>query len=105
MLKIKDNVDLKELEKFGFKPKYDEDTGEVVKYYMSTESKYKFDIEKLGFKPSFSLKEILKRILFIEHNWIDGWVIRAKNYGAFTDINVDIIYDLIKANMVEKVEE
>ena len=24
MLKIKDNVDLKELEKFGFKPKYDE---------------------------------------------------------------------------------
>lgn len=26
MLKIKDDVDLKELEKFGFKPKYDEDT-------------------------------------------------------------------------------
>ena len=27
MLKIKENVDLKELEKFGFKPKYDEDAG------------------------------------------------------------------------------
>lgn len=25
MLKIKDNINLKELEKFGFKPKYDED--------------------------------------------------------------------------------
>ena len=30
MLKIKDNVDLKELEKFGLKPKYDEDTGEII---------------------------------------------------------------------------
>ena len=32
MLKIKDNVDLKELEKFGFKPKYDVDTGKIKKY-------------------------------------------------------------------------
>ena len=32
MLKLKNNVDLKELEKFGFKPKYDEDTGEIKKY-------------------------------------------------------------------------
>ncbi len=29
MLKLKDNVDLKELEKFGFKPKYDENTGNI----------------------------------------------------------------------------
>ena len=29
MLKIKDDVNLKELEKFGFKPKYDEDTGKI----------------------------------------------------------------------------
>ena len=33
MLKIKDKVDLKELEKFGFKPKYDEDTGKLVEMY------------------------------------------------------------------------
>ena len=32
MLKIKNNVDLKELEKFGFKAKYDEDTGKIYKY-------------------------------------------------------------------------
>ena len=30
MLKIKDSVDLKELEKFGLKPKYEEDTGEII---------------------------------------------------------------------------
>ena len=33
MLRIKDNVDLKELEKFGFKTKYDEDTGELKENY------------------------------------------------------------------------
>ena len=32
MLKIRDNVDLKELEKFGFKPKYDEYTGKIKAY-------------------------------------------------------------------------
>ena len=33
MLKIKDNVDLKELENFGFKPKYSEENGELVEYF------------------------------------------------------------------------
>ena len=32
MLKIRDEVDLKELEKFGFKAKYDEDTGKIKAY-------------------------------------------------------------------------
>ena len=32
MLKIKDSVDLKELEKFEFKPKYDENTGKIKAY-------------------------------------------------------------------------
>jgi hypothetical protein len=35
MLKIRDDVDLKELEKFGFKPKYDEDTGELKEYFYA----------------------------------------------------------------------
>lgn len=37
MLKIKDNVDLKELEKFGFKPKYDENTGRIYAYQKKCE--------------------------------------------------------------------
>lgn len=32
MSKIRDDVDLKELEKFGFKPKYDENTGKIRAY-------------------------------------------------------------------------
>ena len=34
MLKIKEEVDLKELEKFGFKPKYSEENGELVEYFF-----------------------------------------------------------------------
>lgn len=34
MLKIKDDIDLKELEKFGFKPKYSEKNGELVEYFF-----------------------------------------------------------------------
>ena len=34
MLKIKDSVDLKELEKFGFKPKYSEENGELIEYFF-----------------------------------------------------------------------
>ena len=34
MLKIKDNVDLKELEKYGFEIKYNEDTGEPYLIYQ-----------------------------------------------------------------------
>lgn len=32
MLRIRKEADLKELEKFGFKPKYDENTGKLKKY-------------------------------------------------------------------------
>ena len=51
MLKIKDDVDLEELEKFGFKPKYDVDTGELKEYYKEycekiNEAMYS---EKIGF--------------------------------------------------------
>ncbi len=37
MLRIRDDVDLKELEKFGFKPKYDENTGKIYKYVCEKE--------------------------------------------------------------------
>lgn len=37
MLKIRDDLDLKELEKFGFKPKYNEDNGKIYKYVCEKE--------------------------------------------------------------------
>ena len=78
MLKIKDNVDLKELEKFGITPRYDELTGKIKKY------KKQHDIE-IHYCDN-------------DHNHNPYWYIQA-----YCDLN--ILYDLIKADLVEKVED
>ena len=46
MLRIKSNVDLKKLEEFGFKAKYDEDTGEVCAYQKKVRKRCRRVIDK-----------------------------------------------------------
>lgn len=72
MLKIKDNIDLKELEKYGFK-KYNDNI-------------YDFTMEKN------EQINIYEREINID---LDGWETNR----------LDIIYDLIKDGLVERVEE
>lgn len=79
MLKIRDDVDLKELEKFGFKPKYY--CGEKV-------------YEKFLKKGVF-----YKEYIII---WFADREIQITNNGQ---VLLDILYDLIQAGLVEKVEE
>ena len=80
MLKIKDNTDLKELEKYGFK------------YYRML---YIKDTIRYG----GNLRENKK--IYVEENSRNI----SMGIGLFnTDIELDSIYDLIKANLVEKVE-
>ncbi len=80
MLKIKDNVDLKELEKYGFK------------YYRMLYTKN--TVRYAG-----NLKENKK--IYVEENSRNI----SMGIGIFnTDIELDTIYDLIKADLVEKVE-
>ena len=74
MLKIKDNVDLKELEKFGFK-KYE--------YGYCTEDTYVPIKPPNGYE---SNREI------------------CENSHESTPTYADTLYDLIKADLVEKVE-
>ena len=55
MLKIKDNVDLKELEKFGFQARYDEFSGELegfVKIGDNKEEIMKIFEDKYMWKPN-----------------------------------------------------
>lgn len=79
MLKIKDNVDL---EKFGFKKGFDG-------YYEYNESDHRI------------------RIFIDKHNtllnrtvWLDEWIDSEDYYGT-----LDMLFDLIQAGLVEKVEE
>lgn len=80
MLKIKDNVDLKELEKYGFE--YHR------MLYIKNTVRY-----------GGNLKENKK--IYVEENSRNI----SMGIGLFnTDIELDTIYDLIKADLVEKVE-
>lgn len=98
MLRIKDNIDLKELEKYGFKILYDENTGqpkELLKKYYDCFGCIRTKISfKKGFK--LGLGSLRKRI----------WLSNFYEYDTH-DLNLwqETLYDLIKDGLVEKVEE
>ena len=94
MLKIKNNVDLKELERFGFKAKYDEDTGKVRAYQKKCEK----DVEGLliSITETTSLIRIYRAFKGKNIEW------RIDKYNDYFDI--DTLYDLIQAGLVEKVK-
>ena len=81
MLKIKDNVDLKELEKFGFKS--------YAMLYLKEIIRDEYDLEE---KKTIYIEELNRNI-------------SIKNGLFNVDIELDILYDLIKADLVEKVEK
>ena len=96
MLKIKDNVDLKELEKYGFKPKYDEDTGKIEYvekicgrhgWYGGTYNKLLFKRKKMRFR--------IEDLRVMDLSIGDIYYIE--------DI-YETLYDLIKDGLVEKVK-
>lgn len=78
MLKIKDNVDLKELEKYGFRPRYNTYTGQIDFYELFPENK-------------LSIR-------------MDCPVYRRIACDKYYDI-AEILYDLIKDGLVEKVQD
>ena len=80
-LRIKDNVDLKELEKFGFK------YNDAYNYYcFNIDTSERLEIDKLSHEIH----------LFIDDEY----------YLCWTGNNTfDLLYNLIKADLVEKVED
>lgn len=75
LLKIRDDVDLKELEKFGFEPRYNEITGKIVRYIKIDD------------------RNVVKYVNN-DYNHTPYWeVILQSN---------DLLYDLIQAGLVEK---
>lgn len=80
MLKIKDNVDLKELEKFGF-----------IKdgFYYSKKINYEY------YKVEIYI-ELDRKNIIIQNDYYDS------EYACYIP---DVIFDLIKADIVEKVDD
>lgn len=101
MLKIKDNVDLKELEKFGFK--YDGVSCYILKGYYPIEDDGTRYIDENDFDYRWEIDITEKyRNLFIE---IINNDCSYHNEGSEIDDLFELLYDLIKADLVEKVEE
>ena len=87
MLKIKDNVDLKELEKFGFSyyPNCYENWSKIFENSMSGDVKIRITNER-----------VIYPVIDLEHY----------NMGHQSEFDLyDTLYDLIKADLVEKVED
>lgn len=106
MLKIKDNVDLKELEKFGFKPYYelkDSKTGEsYVAFYYQTRS---YD-RMYGALHLFPIKKRKSCIIKTNGRTIENHLKYSSLKIDDRDfIDLDLLYDLIQAGLVEKVVE
>lgn len=109
MLKIKDNVDLKELEKFGFK-KYDIE--QSTWRSLHSKDKYKFIGEKyreVGYKLDDGCNEITIAESRVNCDWNISYEPR-EIYVCESDYEMgvsmqayDVIFDLIKADIVEKV--
>ena len=94
-LRIKDNVDLKELEKFGFKPKYDEDTGNIIAYKKVVNKTFSTGI-------LIKIKEHKETRMKIFKRCFKGtWEVNNDTY--YNDL--DTLYDLIKAGLVEKTND
>ena len=102
MLKIKDNVDLKELVKYGFEIKYDEDTGEP---YLIYQSRWYYPFCDSVKKTFIYMKKKKKRFCFKPNRYLDRYESRfniPRNHRN-VDIFFDTLYDLIKDGLVEKV--
>lgn len=93
MLKIKDNIDIEEVAQvFGFKPKYDEDTGEAIAYEKIHPLKDRGVIIKK--------EQEKKRIKISRRRDTDEKVWRINPYYSYFDI--DTLFDLIQDGLVEK---
>lgn len=99
MLKVKDGVDLKELEKFGIKPLYNcnEHTGETsIRCLVSSRYFGKYGRLTLTDKPKKGL-HILNRFISNNNNHTSCYKFEDNTY-----VDIDLLYDLIKADLVEK---
>lgn len=93
MLKIKEGIDLKELEKYDF---YEDE-----EYYIDIMTKFKIG---LAYGVPIINKNSREIEMLIDKSFQEKMNI-FKNENLITSVITENIYDLIKADLVEKVKE
>ena len=97
MLKIKDNIPLTELEKFGFS-RYEELSG-IEYYYINCGDNRSHIFVYLDDYTYDTNENVEKRQIALCSGYFGDY---AETW--FGEKQLDVLYDLIKADMVEKVE-
>lgn len=105
MLKIKDNVDLKELEKYGFVILYNEYTGEPDKLYQKWGYPFCDSADRPFIKFVKMTQKKKTKILYKNIKSSLGMSVSYPQNRNNEEIFLDTIYDLIKADLVVKVEK
>lgn len=101
-LKLKDDLDPSILEKYGFLPKYDEDTGKVIKYIRKIHISGKHPEEK-HFTFIFDTRHI-KESWFKRKIAFDAWM-SGFDWGHFCEPEaLELFFDLIKDGVIEPAE-
>ncbi len=98
MLKIKDNVDLKVLEKYGAVFYYDRYDGKINEIWFVDN---KYENTTWWCKLRFKKEKIIEGILFKRKYFV--FELESVDKTNFYN-KVDLLYDLIKADLVEKVD-
>lgn len=101
-LKLKDGVEPSVLLKYGFVPKYDEDTGEIKKYYKKIHIADKKPDEKY-----FSFVLYTKHILggiFRRRFYYEAWMTGFYWDDLCHKEALQLFYDLIQDGIVEPAE-
>ena len=102
MLRIKDNVDLKELEKFGFE---DSKISNIVPLeYWGCDKDYHFDNTYFSFIASGRRGQDYYLLVDKETRILKIYATKPDGDGTDGELD-DTLYDLIQAGLVEKVEK
>ncbi len=99
MLKIKDNVDLKELEKYGATFYYDFYDGKINEIWFVDD---KEEGNSFWFKLKFKKTVITEGLLFKKREEV--FLLEPVEKHNYYN-KVDLLYDLIQAGLIEKVGE
>ena len=93
-LKLKDNVDENILLEYGFKPKYDVDTGEIIEY------RNQIDIDNSNHYFTFVLTSVTEKHWFKIFRY-DAWM-TGFEWGHITNREcLELLFKLIKDDIVE----
>jgi len=105
MIKLKKGIRIEVLEKYGFEKRYDTKTGKIT-HYTHKDINRNIDVKKRIFEPSKSNNnnDYALRVA-LGFTGTTRYLPRINYNNYYSAKEVDLLFDLIKDDIVEKVDE